>query len=109
MTDLLNSLIQEVRVGLCEYCQKDFTKQRADQRFCSDTCRNRHHVENRKRKSYGPLVDSEGNLTWAARQWAYDTMTGSRRRIYKLIHETLGMSFEDIRKLELSNVKEERF
>lgn len=109
MTDNpLDEMLREVTQGECPQCSKEFTKNRSDQKFCSDRCRNLFHTFRRRVQQRGPLVDAEGNLTWSGTEWAYQTLRDTRARIYKLIEDTLGIDPARIRSIEQRMLSEEK-
>ena len=48
------NFIKNANKKICEYCGKEFTSNRANQRFCSNTCRE---------EKRGPAINSEAKIT----------------------------------------------
>ena len=44
---------------ICDYCGKEYTSNRANQRFCSNTCREEYRAEEKR----GPAINSEAKIT----------------------------------------------
>lgn len=53
------NFIKNANKKICDYCGKEYTSNRANQRFCSDTCREEHHA----REKRGPAINSEAKIT----------------------------------------------
>ena len=53
------NFIKNANKKICDYCGKEFTSNRANQRFCSDTCREEYRAEEKR----GPAINSEAKIT----------------------------------------------
>lgn len=53
------NFIKNANKKICDYCGKEYTSNRANQRFCSDTCREEYRAEEKR----GPAINSEAKIT----------------------------------------------
>ena len=52
------NFIKNANKKICEYCGKEYTSNRVNQRFCSYTCREEHHA----REKRGPAINDEAKI-----------------------------------------------
>lgn len=52
------NFIKNANKKICDYCGKEYTSNRAKQRFCSDTCREEYHAG----KKRGPAINDEAKI-----------------------------------------------
>lgn len=53
------NFIKNANKKICDYCGKEYTSNRANQRFCSNTCREEYRAEEKR----GPAINSEAKIT----------------------------------------------
>nr|DAZ67757.1 MAG TPA: protein of unknown function (DUF3330) [Caudoviricetes sp.] len=53
------NFIKNANKKICDYCGKEYTSNRAKQRFCSDTCREEYHAG----KKRGSAINDEAKIT----------------------------------------------